>query len=272
MSKILLIILILLFFMGIYLPVRASDKNITTSTYRSSNGSTTIITNRAAKDEAKFIESNKKNGVYKSHRPYAKTRRSSSSSDNKSYFQRTYNASESSGILEPIIVNLADGSELDLSPIILREAKKNNVDPMLIRTIIKFESGFYPYAVSPVGAGGLMQLMPDTARGLGVTDVFSPHQNIAGGTLYIRRQLDAFNNNLPFALAAYNAGPGAVLSYGGIPPYAETVNYVNRILQEYSGSGKPKNDETKQTVNTKRKKSVNVYSTLDRMRMLTAPK
>lgn len=139
--------------------------------------------------------------------------------------------------LGPIVINCSTGP-LNITPIIVDEARKNNLDPVLLATVIKFESGFSLFAVSPAGACGLMQLMPDTARGLGVSDVFCPYQNIAGGARYIRYQLDAFNNNVAFALAAYNAGPGAVIAYGGIPPYQETVNYVNMILADYSKSGR----------------------------------
>lgn len=175
-------------------------------------------------------------------------------------------------VLGQIVVVMSDGSTMDISPIIMNEAKKNNIDPLLIKSIIKFESGFCPFAVSPVGAAGLMQLMPDTAAGLGVADLFSPSQNIAGGVLYVRRQLDAFNNNVAFALAAYNAGPGAVSAYGGVPPYAETINYVNGILADYARSGKSlKNRTPKEPPKTEEKRNIDIFSTLDRMRAKTAP-
>lgn len=122
--------------------------------------------------------------------------------------------------------------EVDINPLILKYGKIWGVDPLLIEIIIRHESNFNPTAVSPVGAMGLMQLMPETAAGLGVVDAFDVEQNIAGGTRYIAGQLERFNS-VPLALAAYNAGPGAVLEYGGVPPYAETLYYVDTIYGAY---------------------------------------
>jgi soluble lytic murein transglycosylase-like protein len=108
-----------------------------------------------------------------------------------------------------------------------------NVDPALIKAIIANESGFNANATSGAGAQGLMQLMPGTAAGLGVSDAYDPVQNVWGGTRYIRGLLDRFSGNLPLAVAAYNAGPGAVEKYNGVPPYAETQNYVQNVLASY---------------------------------------
>jgi soluble lytic murein transglycosylase-like protein len=103
------------------------------------------------------------------------------------------------------------------------------VDGALIRAIIHAESAYQPEALSPKGAQGLMQLMPATQKELQVVDVFDPISNIEGGTLYLSRLLDQFNQNVELAAAAYNAGPGAVRQYGGVPPYKETQEYVRRV-------------------------------------------
>lgn len=109
-------------------------------------------------------------------------------------------------------------------------AEKHNIPESLIRAVIHIESAFNPKAVSPKGARGLMQLMPDTARDLGVKNSFAAHENIHGGTRYLAWLLKRYKGNTAIALAAYNAGPGAVEAYGGIPPYAETRAYVKNVL------------------------------------------
>jgi soluble lytic murein transglycosylase-like protein len=103
----------------------------------------------------------------------------------------------------------------------------------LIRAVIKVESNFDPRAVSHANAHGLMQLLPSTAERMMVTDIFDPRQNILGGTRYLRILANTFNGNLELTLAGYNAGEGAVARYGGIPPYAETQNYVAKVTQYY---------------------------------------
>lgn len=109
-------------------------------------------------------------------------------------------------------------------------AGRYGVDPALLAGLIKAESGFDPNAGSPAGAQGLTQLMPETASSLGVTDPLDPEQAIEGGARLLHEHLQKFDGNTELALAAYNAGPGAVEQYGGIPPYAETQAYVKRVL------------------------------------------
>jgi soluble lytic murein transglycosylase-like protein len=129
----------------------------------------------------------------------------------------------------------AGGGAGQYDALIADAATRNGVDPALLKALIRAESNFDPSAGSPAGAQGLTQLMPGTAASLGVTDVHDPTQSIEGGARYLRRQLDAFGGDEAKALAAYNAGPGAVQRYGGVPPYAETQGYVQRVLGYAAG-------------------------------------
>jgi soluble lytic murein transglycosylase-like protein len=120
-----------------------------------------------------------------------------------------------------------------LQGLIENQADRFGLDADLLKAVIRTESNFNPAAVSKAGARGLMQLMPGTARELGVLDSFDPAQNVAGGAKYLKNLMSRYGQDLPKALAAYNAGPGAVDRFGGIPPYAETTQYVKKVLQSY---------------------------------------
>ena len=130
-------------------------------------------------------------------------------------------------------INLAS-QNADVEEIIETFASKYDIDSYFIKAIIKQESGFNVNAKSKKGAMGLMQLMPATAKSLGVSDAFNPWENIEGGVKHLRGLLNKYDNNPELALAAYNAGSGAVKKYGGIPPYKETQNYVKSIMSMYN--------------------------------------
>lgn len=127
---------------------------------------------------------------------------------------------------------------------ILEASNRYGVPDQLVTAVIRAESGFNPRAVSRKGAQGLMQLMPSTASTLGVRNSFDPRENIHGGVRHLRGLIDRFPGNLPLAIAAYNAGEKAVLTYGGIPPYPETQDYVGKVLRFY---GLPLSGDTSQS-------------------------
>ena len=124
-------------------------------------------------------------------------------------------------------------SKVDIQRMVTSACAKHNIDPKLVMAVIQQESNFNQNAISKAGAQGLMQLMPATAKSLGVTNAFNPEQNINGGVKYLKTLLDRFHGNKILALAAYNAGPNAVDKHNGIPPYKETQNYVRNILRNY---------------------------------------
>jgi hypothetical protein len=124
-----------------------------------------------------------------------------------------------------------------LEPLILRHADAHNLDPRLVRAVIQVESGYNHRARSNRGAIGLMQLMPETASELAVRDPYDVDQNLRGGTTYLRQMIDTFSGRIELALAAYNAGPGAVEKHRGIPPYPDTVDYVQRVMALFHGDG-----------------------------------
>jgi len=124
----------------------------------------------------------------------------------------------------------AGGGVAAWESLIQKYANQSGVSPDLVRAVMDQESGGDSRAVSPAGAQGLMQLMPDTARGLNVRDPFDPEQNVRAGVALLKDNLNRYHGDVSLALAAYNAGPGAVAKYNGVPPFAETRNYVSRIL------------------------------------------
>jgi len=123
-----------------------------------------------------------------------------------------------------------------LSALIADASKQHGVDPRLVAAIAARESAFDPASVSPVGACGVMQLMPATARFIGVTKIFDARENVFGGVRYLRTLLDTFHGDLDLTLAAYNAGPGAVAKYNGVPPYRETRDYVRIVRANYEAA------------------------------------
>ncbi len=155
-----------------------------------------------------------------------------SSNVNESRF-KVVNQEEIVAASEPTTVGKV--SKARILDIISKVSQKYGVDEKLIQAIVKQESGFNPNATSHCGAMGLMQLMPGTAKGLGVKNPYDPIQNIEGGVKYIKAKLEKYNGNLILALASYNAGSGNVDKYGGVPPFKETQNYVKSILANYLG-------------------------------------
>lgn len=135
--------------------------------------------------------------------------------------------------LPPLSLTKLTGASTDFEDIINEAAEKYDLPAKLIKSVIKHESNFNPNATSYAGASGLMQLMPATARGLGVQNIFDPKENILAGSKYLRNMLDKYDGNVNLALAAYNAGPGNVDKYGGIPPFKETQNYVKKVTDTY---------------------------------------
>lgn len=136
---------------------------------------------------------------------------------------------------QSVLEEAAQSSEVSMDSIFEEAASTYGISVDLLKAVAKAESNFNPDAVSHAGAMGVMQLMPGTASSLGVTDPFDARQNIMGGAKYLKSNLDKYNGDVSLALAAYNAGPGSVQKYGGVPPYAETQNYVKKVTSYMNG-------------------------------------
>lgn len=146
-------------------------------------------------------------------------------------------------------VPLSTPSMTSLRDVVAGSSEHYRLDPDLMNSVIRAESGFNPRAVSPKGAQGLMQLMPKTASNLGVTNAFDPQANVEGGTRYLRELLEKYDFDLIKALAAYNAGPQRVQQYGGVPPYYETRAYVARIIRDFNKQKLAKEKQARKTAN-----------------------
>lgn len=137
-------------------------------------------------------------------------------------------------VVAPVtVVKAVPAASADVRSLLTHAGAVHNIDVELLASVVKAESDGFAHAVSRTGAQGLMQLMPSTARALGVGDAFKPEENINGGTAYLDALLTRYHDNLALALAAYNAGPGAVDKYHGIPPFRETRAYVVRVMREF---------------------------------------
>lgn len=148
--------------------------------------------------------------------------------------QETIAPSATDAVAATATRTIPPAAPVDLTAVLRHAGIQDHLDPDLLASVVRAESGGHARVVSRAGARGLMQLMPATAADLGVRDSFQPEQNVAGGASYLDALLMYYHENLALALAAYNAGPAAVNRYGGIPPYAETRRYVARVIHDYN--------------------------------------
>jgi soluble lytic murein transglycosylase-like protein len=149
-----------------------------------------------------------------------------------------------------------------VSDVVEMVAKQHSVDPLLVHSVIRAESNYNPFAVSPKGAQGMMQLMPATAKRFGVSNAFDYGENVEGGVRYLRYLMDMFKDET-LAVAAYNAGEQAVIRYGGVPPYRETIDYVRSVTDAYS-SAKQAVSRQETVANALAGKSVPEYPEIER--------
>lgn len=173
------------------------------------------------------LSSNMNNSLYYNGTSPVYTPASVLNNQNNSYNQALSNLSNTQAGLSKV------SSNDSYDALIKKASQTYGIPEKMIKSVIKQESGFNASATSSAGAGGLMQLMPGTAKYLGVSNVYNAEQNIMGGTKYLKQLYDKFGGSYDLMLAAYNAGPGAVTKYGGIPPYKETTNYVHNIMNTY---------------------------------------
>ena len=159
-------------------------------------------------------------------------------------------------------------AKVDIDAVIREASQRRQLDPDFVNSVIKAESNFHTRAVSPKGAQGLMQLMPQTAAKLGVSDPFDPRANVEAGTAYLSDLLDLYHDDPIKALAAYNAGPLRVQQYHGVPPYSETRSYIARIVRDFNAKKKAQMAQTQTAQNTQKpataKKSARTANTAAR--------